>query len=227
MRAALFYSSNVPKPVRQFSQLRRALGLESEEPNAVIEPERLMFAKIKNIADLAKAATAEKQEQYEIKIPKTDKNALGGKIRVRRSEPVAGGEVTYTLTSKTELPPQEGETDGMMTRSLEVNEPVSEKIFQVFQYLAEGGMQKTRFTFPIEGTELKWEFDVFSDSKGNYQDWCKIDLELPEGGLAEFPPFPIELERVISNPKGQRTEEEEAILDTLFSTVFKFNNPHL
>lgn len=207
--------------------IARNLGLESEDTGVEIERERLMFGKIKDLSQLDKAAVKIKQEQYEIKVPKSDKNALGGKIRIRRSEPLNGGEVTFTITTKTEVPITDDASSGIESRYLEINAPATEEMFKAFQYMAEGGMSKIRYEFPVEGTDRKWEFDIFTDSQGNPQQWCKIDFEVDKNGGDDLPPFPVEMERIISNPTEQQTDEEKAILDTLFSTVFKFNNPHL
>jgi len=219
------FISPVNPELRNLRRLARSLGIESEAP-AVIERERMMFGLIKDISQLEKAALKEHQEQYEIKIPKTDKNALAGKLRVRRSQEVGKEEFNFTFTVKTELSGDENSTEDEK-RSLEINEPTTEQMFMAFQYIAEGGMKKTRYEFPIEGTDLKWEFDVFAGSDGQPQAWCKIDLEVPQGGLVDQPPFPIEMERIISSNPAAQSEEEKTILDTLFTTVFKFTNPHL
>lgn len=239
MRATGFLCSNFIRSNRTYSteekaflNMAKTLGmkasLESDETGAEIERERLIFGKIKNVADLEKAGgNPVQQEQYEIKIPKTEKNALGGKMRVRCSTPVGSEEKTYSFTIKTDLPIDDDTTTGIEKKVLEITKPSTEEVFLAFQYLAEGGMNKIRYEFPIEGTDLKWEYDIFTDAQGNIQPWCKIDLELPAEGLAEQPPFPIEMERIITSNVDQQTEEEKTILDTLFSTVFKFVNPHL
>lgn len=217
--------------LRNFLKLAQTLSCESDEVPATIERERMMFGLIKDIGDLKKAPVKIQQTQFEIKIPKSDKNALGGKIRVRRSMPLNSdntpGEVTYTLTVKTELANNDENSVAGELRFLEVNSPTTEEMYKTFQYLAEGGMNKIRYEFPIEGTDLKWEFDIFPGPDGKPQPWCKIDLEVPDGGLTEQPPFPIEMERIISSKPESQSEEEKVILDTLFSTVFKFTNPHL
>lgn len=181
------------------------------------EDELVFYGKLVNFAEL-KAKAAEYQEQYEVKIPKTDKNAIGGRIRVRKI--VKGQkEPKFILTTKTKLPDgSEYESDCKTT----------EENFIQFKYFCEGGMIKDRYTFPVEGFKgLKWEIDVFTGTNGLFHEWVKIDLEREESGieLANLPPFPVQLTDVITNQNGQRTPEEEAIVRTLYDTVFRTPNP--
>lgn len=192
-------------------------GDEAEQKKLKKEDELVFYGKLVNFAEL-KAKAAEYQEQYEVKIPKTDKNAVGGRIRVRKI--VKGAkEPKFVLTTKTKLPDgSEYESDCKTT----------EENFIQFKYFCEGGMIKDRYTFPVEGFKgLKWEIDVFTGTNGLFHEWVKIDLEREESGieLANLPPFPVQLSDVITNQNGQRTPEEEAIVRTLYDTVFRTPNP--
>lgn len=198
-----------------FRILRTAL--ENEVIQSGVEDERVFYAKISNFEELKKATSKEKQTQYEIKIPKSDKNAGEGRIRIRKTE-VEGKEPTFVLTTKTAL------SDGS---NYECSAITDEKNFIQFKYLCDSVMIKDRFTFAIEGTELSWEVDCFIQADGNYYSWCKIDLELKGQKLNALPNFPMTFEEVIVNQNGQRTEEEETKVRMLYDTIFKLPNSML
>lgn len=190
---------------------------EPEQKKLKKEKELVFYGKLVNFAEL-KTKAAEYQEQYEVKIEKSDKNAVGGRIRVRKT--VKGDkEPKYVLTTKTKLPDgSEYESDCKTT----------EENFIQFKYFCEGGMIKDRYSFPVEGYKgLKWEIDVFTGTNGLFHEWVKIDLEMEDENieLANLPPFPVQLTDIIVNQNGQRTAEEEAIVRTLYDTVFRTPNP--
>ncbi len=182
------------------------------------EKEFVFYGKVANFEDLKKCKNTEYQEQYEVKIPNSDKNATGGRIRVRKT--VKGDkDPKYVLTTKTKLP------DGS---DYESDCKTTEENFIQFKYFCEGGMIKDRYCFPVEGyKDLKWEVDVYTGTNGLLHEWVKVDLEIGDEAieLVSIPPFPIELTDVISNQNGQRTPEEEAIVRTLYDTVFRTPNP--
>ena len=100
---------------------------------------------------------------------------------------------------------------------------------RINKYMAESGMIKDRYIFPIEGykEKVKWEVDVYRTRDDVVQEWVKIDLEVKDKDihLDQVPEFPIELSNIITNQEGDRTEEEETILRTLYDTVFTIRNP--
>lgn len=190
---------------------------EPEQKKLKKEKELVFYGKLVSFAEL-KTKAAEYQEQYEVKIEKTEKNAVGGRIRIRKT--VKGDkEPKFVLTTKTKLPDgSEYESDCKTT----------EENFIQFKYFCEGGMIKDRYSFPVEGYKgLKWEIDVFTGTNGLFHEWVKIDLEMEDENieLANLPPFPVQLTDVITNQNGQRTPEEEAIVRTLYDTVFRTPNP--
>lgn len=194
---------------------------EDEEPaqkKLKKEKEYVFYGKVVNFDELRKCKNVEYQEQYEVKIEKSDKNAVPGRIRVRKS--VKGEkEPRFVLTTKTKLPDgSEYESDCKTT----------EENFIQFKYFAEGGMIKDRYRFPVEGYKgLHWEVDVFTGQNGLFQEWVKIDLEFDDENieLSNMPAFPIQLTDVITNQNGERTPEEEAIVRTLYDTLFRSPNP--
>ena len=182
------------------------------------EKELVFYGKIVDFKELKNCKNVEYQEQYEVKIPQSEKNATPGRIRVRKT--VKGEkDPKFVLTTKTKLP------DGA---EYESDCKTSEENFIQFKYFCEGGMIKDRYSFPVEGFKgLRWEVDVFTGTNGLFHEWVKIDLEMEDENieLANLPPFPIQLSDLITNQNGQRTAEEEAIVRTLYDTVFRTPNP--
>lgn len=213
--------------------LSKAMALAIEDianGKAAIETESTIYAHIEDFAQLANATEREFQEQWGIRVPKTDMNYARGDIRIRNSV-YPDGRSEHVLTIKVK-----GKSDGSdATRNLEVSVPTSDHQFEVMKMLADKGMRKVRFTFPVQGfPTLKWEVDLFvkedvhltpeqilataaSGDVSVFHDWCKIDLENPP---AELPPLPMTFSRVITAPYGQRTQEEEAVVTLLYSGEF-------
>lgn len=177
-------------------------GLEDlENGQASREKEYVWYGILTNPQELQKAAGQEKQMQSSVK-------GKGGTIRVRQT--IAMGQQRFTLTAKA----YSGRGDAR-----EVSLPVSVDMHEIFKALSGESMDKIRYTFPIEGTELKWEVDVFIDAKGNPKQWVKIDLEVPEE-TNEFPPLPVTLSEMIFGGNEEYTPEQKAKLDQLYATVF-------
>jgi CYTH domain-containing protein len=178
------------------------LGLEDlENGQASREKEYVWYGILTNPQELQKSTSKETQKQSSVK-------GKGGTIRVR--ETIAMGQRRFTLTAKA----YKGRGDAR-----EVSMPVSSDMHEIFKALAGESMDKIRYTFPIEGTELKWEVDVFIDAQGNPKQWVKIDLEVPEE-TNEFPPLPVTLSEMIFGGNDEYTPEQKAKLDQLYATVF-------
>lgn len=181
---------------------RLNLGLEDlENGQKAKEKEYVWYGRLTDTAALQKAASQETQKQSSLK-------GKGGTIRVR--ETTGMGQVRYTLTAKAYT--GRGEAD-------EVSVPVSRDLHEVFKAIAGESMDKIRYTFPIEGTQLKWEVDVFIDAQGNPKDWVKIDLETP-GEMTEWPPLPVTLADTIFGGNDVYSPEQKAKLDELYAKVF-------
>lgn len=197
--------------------------------NAHIEKELVYYAILKDKSILDKAAKKELQEQWEIKIPKieegvpVERNICGGTLRVRK---INEGE-RYIFCSKTKC--SEGTT--------EVELESTKDQFEQFVKMAVSGMLKTRYYFPIQGTEgsfpegefdgcMVWEIDVFKDRvSGNDVEWVKIDLEFPENlGREKAPDFPFETEKLITDQYPNRTPEDEAIVSRLYEQDYKIKH---
>ena len=96
--------------------------------------------------------------------------------------------------------------------------------------MSESGMMKDRYFFPVSGTDLVWEFDVFishTDEEGrhHYSPWIKIDLEVTDRS-APIPHLPIEVTDLITAPFGERTDVEERKVTELYHNIFRMRNPH-
>lgn len=188
---------------------------EVSDGKAVKEIEHTFYARLVNPDDLLQAAGKEHQEQWEIKIDKSDKNASKGSIRIRKTVK-ENSEPEYVITTKVPVP---GTND-----KIETPVPTTEGQFKSFKVMAESGMIKDRFFFPVDGSDLVWEIDMFLKPEGGYFEWCKIDLEV-KSREDQIPPLPIEFAGIIMNQTGERTEEEETRVRALYDTEFLTKNP--
>jgi hypothetical protein len=209
-----------------------------------IQPEKA--ASLPTVVPPPGFASTERHEQWEIKVPQSDANGGRGTIRIRRTtwpdEPRKAAQ--YVLTTKVKL------KDG--TNS-EVPIGTTEDNFRQFRVLAESGMLKDRYTYPVaEGTlpesmghGLRWEVDFFhraapeasgasSVDPGHsaWHPWVKIDLEvrrrLSPLTVTEVDswPFPFEAEEWIVNQEGTQTPEEKARIDAIYKACFLTRNSY-
>ena len=188
---------------------------EKSDGIAFKEIEYTYYARLSDLSDLKKAKSQEHQEQWELKFPKTDQNGGSGTIRIRKTIET-GKEAEYVLTTKTAINKQGDK--------LEVPIPATVAMFEQFKILSERGMVKDRYLFPIEGTDLVWEVDMFLKPKGKigfgpYYDWVKIDLEVPDR-KTKIPEFPLATEELITAPYGKRTDAEEKLVTGLYDNEF-------
>jgi CYTH domain-containing protein len=179
-----------------------------------IEKEYVLYAKIENADILKSASNSIEQEQWEVKIPKVFENASGGRIRIRKT--VKENNVSYIQTTKTKVD----------TGEMEVELLTTEDAFNQFKLLATSGMYKTRYFFPIENTNLKWEVDVFTLENGEQSRWVKIDLEVTDDTNI-IPELPAGFSHVIKNQKSKQTDEEKKIIRDLYSRVFLRKNENI
>lgn len=204
-------------------KLRLALEEENADGKAHVEVEHVLYARVVDFSALDKAASYEHQEQWEIKLPKTDTNAGSFRIRIRKTVKPTG-EIEYVQTTKTIDPRTKG--------NMEVSVPVTEDVFTQFKIGSDAGMMKDRYFFPVnDGSGLVYEVDMFfkpgaQPGSKEYHDWCKIDLEVPSLEMA-MPPIPEGFTDIISAPFGKRTEQEEARVTSLYHNEFRTKNVYL
>lgn len=208
--------------------MARSIAMEKDvqDGKTFVEKERVIYARISDFEQLAsKAKSADHQEQWGLKIPKTDKNFAEGQVRVRAITPLAirdgqrlpvpteGAQYVYTVKAK------QG-----MGHNLEAPIPATADAFEIFKRIAENGMIKDRYHFPVEGTPLVYEIDVFLKPDGSYHEWVKIDLETKDMD-AELPPLPIEVEEQILD--NTEDKAEQAKIKQLYNTIFLTPNVYV
>lgn len=184
------------------------------ESTTIKEKEYVVYFRTLDFKQLQNAKHAIKQRQWQFYVPKTDDNAGSGKIRVR--ELIShDGNTKYEFTIKSEV------KDGNIESSIEC----SKEMFIQIAFLADSGMYKHRYEFPIENSNLKWEIDVYPDGNGGYYPWGRAELEVKEE-LTELPKLPIEVEEIIT-PEEASTEEGKVKVKELFSKFFLKKNKYL
>ena len=188
--------------------LRRALE-EISNGLANKEVEHVFYGRVTNPEELSKATMKENQEQWEIKVPKTDSNGGAGRIRIRKTTD-SNGTTEYVMTTKL------ANDDGSDT---EVPIPTTQANFEQFQKIAETGMIKDRYSFHIEGSALVFEVDMFIKPEGGYHDWCKIDIEV-DSLNTPLPPMPITLDNLITSNPNDHTDAERAQITALYAHAF-------
>jgi hypothetical protein len=191
---------------------------ERSDGKAQTEMELVFYARLADTSALPATSDRESQEQWTIKIDHSDKNGGRGDIRVRKTDFLDSGDsgrTEYVLTTKVR---HEGGKDK------EIPIPSTADQFEHFKLLAENGMIKDRFTYTIDGSDLKWEVDLYHNPAGGFWPWVKIDLEVPSKDTP-IPEFPFEAEEWIKGQNGERSPEEEAKVRELYETMFLTKNP--
>lgn len=184
-----------------------------DSPKTILEQEYVFYVRITNFKQLENAAHAEKHEQWQIKIPSTDDNAGSGSIRARKVTS-ADGTISYEITTKSKT--KKG--------NIETTVPATEENFTQIAFMANSGMRKDRYTFPIPNSDLSFEVDVYPDGKAGYYTWAKIDLEV-KSPLSSFPELPIQVEEIIT-PQDADTPEGQEEVSRLFDTFFLLKNKY-
>jgi hypothetical protein len=184
------------------SSLRRLnISLEDVADGSVQqEIEYAFFGCVENWDFLEQAASSEKQEQWESYRERGE--GAFAQARVRATD-----DRKFEMCVKTKTPGELGKK--------EVEQICSKDFFEQFRFFADKGLNKTRYFFPIEGTDLKWEVDVYTTQSGERHPWLKIDLEVKDAETV-LPKFPFALKEVIVNQPAKRTEEEKAHISKLF-----------
>lgn len=171
------------------------------------EIEYELYCKINDFDELKKAKSKEQQEQWTLFF---NKKGVRNAIRVRKT--VGKDGTKYELTSKVKIPG--------LTGDWEIETEVERKHFDIVKDLAETGMIKDRYFFPIDGTDLIWEVDVFKNLQGEIQPWVKLDLEVHKE-MATLPPTPIEGSDWILEQYSERSPETIDKLDKVFKEHFQ------
>ena len=196
-------------------EVQSTLSEIQNEGKAVREIEHTIFARLLNFEQLKSASHAEVQEQYIVSVDKSEENAGEGQIRVRKITDRSGN-TRYEMTTKNVV------KDG----KVEVTIPTTEENFTQIKVLSNLSMLKHRYTFPIKGTDYKWEVDAVPDGNGGYFPWVRAEIEVksPEDKGGEFP---LKAEEVyMKAPLGDMSDEDfKEKTDPLMDKFFKRGNP--
>lgn len=187
------------------------LSFEAADGQEHKEVEHIFLCKLEDFDQLKNAQSSELQEQYELRTkPDVENNGVNGVIRVRAIDK-GQDPIQYVLTTKL--------YGSSTARADEVEQEVTEALFEHFKTMAPVGVTKRRYFFPVEGTELVWTVDVYYDEDGNPEGWCRLELEVDE--LAdELPELPLEFAQIIRQHDPELSEEERALVHRLYETVF-------
>lgn len=182
-----------------------------------VEKEIEIYGTMRNMDDLDAATGWEIQEQWGLYVPGSDDNAGSGNVRVRMSQRNTG-EPVYVLTTKVKAP----------NGNLECEAPSSIDMFNLFKVLASSGLRKKRYYFPLPGTDLEFEVDVFTGPTGAPVPHVKIDFELrgtlPEGFDFSQVKLPFEMTDIRIISPGRKSDEDLAYVRELFKTQYDLPN---
>lgn len=205
------------KPSMLLTSLMISNEAEDMSGRTSAEVERVLYARLADFEFLKGSNGADHQEQWSVKVPKTDENAGSGSIRVRKSinlrEPSAP--IQYVLATKLDI--------GNRGSSAETPEPSTSDQFKIFKYMGNKGMIKDRYYFDIPNSDLKWEVDCFPKEGGLYHEWVKIDLEKWPRGKA-LPQLPMDTLEIIDGSPGYLSDENKAKVSELYETIFLTKN---
>lgn len=177
-----------------------------------VEMELVYYAKIVDLIFLDKAISQEDQEQWEIKLPKSQDNMSSGRIRIRKTK--TPHKTTFVQTIKIDI------------KDNAVNETsfiVNQDAFEQMKLLSGAGMVKRRYTFKTEVAGIFMEVDCFyaNAEKTAIYPWVKIDIELPVGfDKNKAPKIPTQFSNVIYNQKGDQTQSEKDFIQALYDKAF-------
>ena len=194
------------------------LALEDESATATdsktqVELEHVFYVKISDLDQLKNAATSVDQEQWSIQVKNSDAHRYGGSIRVRA---INGESFAFCIKSF-----EKGKRGG-----LENEFQVGKDVFEQFKRLSNSGMVKTRYTFPIEGTEYAWEVDIYKMPDGSPAPWAKIDLEVKDADF-QIPELPIKCDKVVRDQPHNRTPDLQTFIDHVMSTYLVTKNQYM
>lgn len=193
-----------------------ASGVEFENE---IYLENFDLAQVQSMAE-----SKEHQEQWGIYVPKSDDNAVGGSLRVRKTV-FQDESVKIEDCCKTELG-----ADGKM----EDENRVSETRFKQFEQLADQGLIKVRYTIPAQtqaGVDFKFEVDVFYNKDGELIPWAKVDAEMEKGTVfnpsLDIPFTCTSLLYVTPEMKANNEGGIRAKVAELYEKYFRTSNKHV
>lgn len=185
-----------------FKVLKPSVGMEAFEWMAgktELEVEFTIYAELQDLRVLQQAVTKEVQQQVNISLD-TD-TEIRQRIRSINDK-------RWILTTKE--PAERG------FGNLETECDISKDMFgTLMRATKEKLVVKTRYFFPIAGTNLQWEVDVFHTKAGSEHPWVKIDLEVPNLEM-EIPPLPFQVSSIIYADSDDLTIAEKRKISKLW-----------
>lgn len=183
--------------------LRSMLNVGAEgaiDGNVHKEIEFTFYGRLKDPSQLEKAVHIEEHEQWRVPF-KIEVPGLRQRIRMIDGR-------RWVLSTKQERDSAIGWD--------EIECDISKDMFNTLRLAGTHGYKKTRYVFPVPGTDKIWEIDVFPTRGGDKSLWVKIDLEVNDPN-APIPAFPLDFLEMITNQDVQQTQEEKAFLDKLWN----------
>ena len=157
-----------------------SLALESADGKTRIEDELTIYVLVNDIHDIKSLATeTEEHEQWKLKLGEDKVSA-----RIRLTDKV---DYEFTIKEKTKF----------RTANHETSQPITEDTFEALRRQAYDGRKKTRYVIPIEGSDRKWEVDVFKTPAGDTSLWVKVDYEFNGKGSSKLPEIPFPYTEII------------------------------
>lgn len=204
------HSTNIGMVIRSLSM--EDAVVDSDDAETVVELERTYYGKLVDASDLLKAASSVEQEQWSVSSKLPEGCKYGGAIRVRSIN-----DETFVMCIKN----YEHGKRGVLEHEFEINR----EGFEAVRRISPSGMRKTRYCFPIEGTEYCWEVDVFKDADGNLAPWVKVDLEVNDLNF-QVPEFPVRLENAFEDAPHKRSPEMQKVVENLYSKYMSIPNQY-
>lgn len=145
-----------------------------------IEKEVTAYVLLKDLYDVTSIAdSSETHEQWQLTV---DSKTASARIRL-----TDGVEYSHTVKEKTDRP----------FESIETEQEIEKTFFEVMRRnFGKNGYLKTRHNINIEGTDRKWEVDVFKKENGEPSLWVKLDYEFGEGET-KMPEIPFDYADII------------------------------
>lgn len=174
-------------------------GLENGQLNK--ELELTMYVHMSDLNDLTRAVSKEVHEQYD--------TPLETETKVRQR--IRGvNDKRWLLTVKSPLPTgQPG--------NYETEVDISRDMFSLLRAATpKDGYVKERYFFPIIGTDMVWEIDVFRNNGGTQHEWVKVDLEFTDTTM-EVPTLPFKTKAIIYSDSDDVTQAERNWIDQLWN----------
>lgn len=185
-----------------FKTLKPSISTEAFEWMAgqtKLEVEFTIYAELQDTRVLEQAVTKELQHQVNISLD-TDTEV---RQRIR-----SVNEKRWILTTKE--PPERG------FGNLETECDISKDMYgTLMRATKEKLVVKTRYRYPIPGTNLQWEVDAFHTNSGSIHPWVKIDLEVPSLEM-EIPPLPFQVASIIYADSDDLTIAEKRKIKSLW-----------